>query len=568
LRHVSGTGAGFYNCAIQGFPATPEYESFGIKVYGNSQLTIDNNAVSSYTRDGIGVNGGASGNPDVIISNNEVTGSAVPLNAIYLGGGATGSISGNTVKDHTRSSPWAAVGIYINASNSIPVTGNTVENCFYGVHLVGSNSSTVSGNVLLHNINRHITLDNSNNCIVPSNTITGTTGGTEDTAICLMNNATGNTIGGDTAGEGNNISLATSDSWATPPLLYVIYLPGTVGAGNNTIQYNTIAGGKRGIQIDGGNSGTTTIANNIISNTPTGPNYPIWGIGVNGGSVNVNFNSLTNTVRPIEFWGAVNVAVDGNTINGAVYDAINLGSASGTKTITNNEIYNITNAYGVKVRNGNANVNIEGNEIYSSYSGILTESNCTGTLITSNNIHDNTYGSIFINNAVGTIATIEGNTISNNPRGVEVNPSGGTIIGRYNSFAPNTYGGLFLYSSGTVTFENNWWGANDGPNIDNSGSPGHGVPIITNSQTGLDYDPWLVLGISANPTSIIVGGASTSTITADLTMNSASAAAGGGPTGTQIIFTTDKGCFGITIITTATTNGIVNGQLSSSNSDA
>jgi len=484
FRDVSGTGAGLFSSKIQGFPAIPDYESYGVKVYGNSVLSIDNNAVSSYTRDGIGVKGGLLGNPSVVINNNTVTGSAVPLNAIYLGDGATGSITGNTVKNHTRSLPWAGAGIWVNNSNSVPVTGNTVEDTFYAIAIVGSTSSTVSGNTLKYNINRHILLDNSHNTLVSFNMITGTVGGTEDAAINLLNGSAGNTI------QGNTITLATSDSWVTPPILYGVWIGGGSPAGGNTIQSNTISGGRRGIQVDSGTTGTTTIANNAVSNTPTGPNYPIWGIGINGGSVNILSNTLTNTVRPVEFWGAASVNVDGNTINGAIYDGINLGSASGTKTIKNNKIYNIPGSYGIKVRGGNNDVVIEGNEIYNSYSGILTESNVSGTQITSNYIHDNTWGSVFINNAAGTIATIMDNTIKNNARGIEANPGGGTIVAHYNNLVDNTYGGLFLYSSGTFTFDNNWWGNPSGPNVGGSG-PGTGAAIVTNGNTALTYAPWV-----------------------------------------------------------------------------
>jgi parallel beta-helix repeat protein len=174
-----------------------------------------------------------------------------------------------------------------------------------------------------------------------------------------------------------------------------------------------------------------------------------------------------------------------------------LGSASGTKTIKNKKIYNIPGAYGIRVRVGNTNVVIDGNEIYNSYSGILTESNVSGTQITGNYIHDNTWGSVFINDAPGTIATITNNIIKNNPRGIEANPNGGTIVAHYNNLVNNTYGALFLYSSGTLTFDRNWWGAMDGPNVDGAG-PGHGSVIVTNGNTALTFTPWLLRQVN-NP---------------------------------------------------------------------
>ena len=59
------------------------------------------------------------------------------------------------------------------------------------------------------------------------------------------------------------------------------------------------------------------------------------------------------------------------------------------------------------------------------------------------------------------------------------------------------------------TFENNWFGCNAGPN-----NPGCGNVV----GSGVDFDPWIVLGISAAPSTIPPGGSTT--VTADMTHNS------------------------------------------------
>lgn len=334
FRDVDGTSAGLFSCTIKDF-ATTEYESWGVLVYGDANLTIYDNDVSGFTRDGIGAIGddGAGVDPDVIISDNTVTGSAIPLNGIYVGRGATGTISGNTVKDLTRSSPWAAVGILVYQSDGITVgSGNTVENCWDGIVLLRSDGSTVSGNTLTDNIAFHIGLDESDNNQISGNTITGTVAGTEDKAITLSNGATGNIIGGSTPADANDITLPTSGSG----LLYVIYIQSTVGAGSNTVQYNTVGGGTRFVQVDGGNSGTTTVADNTV----TGCSFS--GVYLNGGSATISGNTLTNTARPVEFWGAVNVTISQNIIDGSTFDGINCGSFTGSVTVSGNAIYNTT----------------------------------------------------------------------------------------------------------------------------------------------------------------------------------------------------------------------------------
>jgi hypothetical protein len=99
-----------------------------------------------------------------------------------------------------------------------------------------------------------------------------------------------------------------------------------------------------------------------------------------------------------------------------------------------------------------------------------------------------------------------------------------------------------------VDATNNWWGNNKGP-------------IAVSGNVG--YDPWLVIGISANPASIEANGTSTATVTADMTKNSEgkdTSDSGHISDGTQITFSTSKG----SIIGTKTFNGVATATLTSS----
>ena len=108
----------------------------------------------------------------------------------------------------------------------------------------------------------------------------------------------------------------------------------------------------------------------------------------------------------------------------------------------------------------------------------------------------------------GTAATATANTLLDNHFGFLVGLPGDTSVvdAKFNRIVGHTEG---LHSeSPSVTVENNWWGCNAGPStVDCDGVTGTA-----------DFDPWLVLGLSASPTTIAVDG--TSMLTADLTENS------------------------------------------------
>lgn len=451
VKDMGGSDAGLFSSTIHNFSAT-EYKAWGVAVYGDSLLTIDGDDISDYTRDGILVIGG-----NITISNNTITGSATPLNGINIQNVITGSVTGNTVTNNTRSAPWAAGGIVLWTSTGVTISNNNVNGNFYGIDLEdGSDGVTISGNTLTENIKRNITLNASDNCTVSGNTITGTIDGTEDVGIALVNTSTGNTIGGDTAESANNITLPMDGAGN----LYAIHVQGDVGAGSNTIKFNTITGAKRGIQVDGGNTGLTTISSNTISNNGVDnadPSHPKYGIGINGGNVTIADNTLTNTIRPIEFWGPINVAITGNTIDGATNDAINAGSASGTVDISGNTIYNVTadNLYAIHLRADIDGATIDDNEIYDSYIGIFVDTGSTGLQITNNNIHDTTWGAINLHEAV---STITGNTLTDNQRGIETDHS---ITAQNNSFLgdpADDYCQVCLYAGATYDISHNWWG--------------------------------------------------------------------------------------------------------------
>lgn len=201
--------------------------------------------------------------------------------------------------------------------------------------------------------------------------------------------------------------------------------------------------------------------------------------------------------------------------------------------------------------------------------GINLASSCWNVTISNNSItkantlEDNKGGIyLYAGDFTGRV-TVTGNTIINSFNGVAVQGSpditGKDIHVNFNSFTGNTNKGIYFVGTGNLDATNNWWGANNGPG---AVGPGSGDKATAN----VSYDPWLIIGISASPTSIVANGTSTSTITADMTRNSAGNPSGGYvPNDTEIIFTTDKGSVGSLTVNKTTTSGKATATLTSSN---
>jgi len=313
-----------------------------------------------------------------------------------------------------------------------------------------------------------------------------------------------------------------------------------VTVSNVTIQGFTIQGATdpsmAGIR-NGCTAGCTFRNNTIIGND--------FGIDVSmSNDITIATNEVyNNSAEGIRLEDCNNCVVDSNVVhdNDVIHAGIWLHRSSGVQ-ISNNEVYN--EAYGIWLGASDDNT------------------------ILNNNIHDNGDGIVITFGPISTSDNnkILGNSIVNNKAftsGIHLTEgASGTVINFNiivsNCSAPVLYGVFNGNASETVNAENNWWGANDGP----SASPGSGDKVSAN----VDYDPWLVIGISANPDVIVTGG-TTSTITADMTRNSAgqnTSAQGHIPDGTEIIFTTNTGSIGSTTATKTTTNGMATATLTPS----
>jgi hypothetical protein len=125
------------------------------------------------------------------------------------------------------------------------------------------------------------------------------------------------------------------------------------------------------------------------------------------------------------------------------------------------------------------------------------------------------------------------NNILNNFKGVLIQSNGLATLS-FNRIVGNTNFALDNETSNPINAENNWWGCNFGPGLGGAGCAGtaNGVMCttadspteggkngdITIGSCLVDFNPWLVLRLTAVPNTVIVGG--NSALTADLTFNS------------------------------------------------
>jgi predicted outer membrane repeat protein len=138
----------FRNCQASSMSNNSIYEmlyssgmpmTFGVLIYGNSNVLVDNNTVADFTRNGITANGDNGGLPDpqAMISNNRVIGEGIlpqgnwAQNGIQIGYGAGGSVIGNEIYDIAILDPsWAASAMVIyDAANGIVLRRNNIHDC-------------------------------------------------------------------------------------------------------------------------------------------------------------------------------------------------------------------------------------------------------------------------------------------------------------------------------------------------------------------------------------------------------------------------------------------------------
>jgi len=144
-------------------------QTFGILVYGDSDVHILTNTVSGFSRGGIGVLGdvvgwarGPAPDPVAHVEGNLVVGNGLEAgsgwwgeNGIQFGYGVTGSVIGNTVLNCRMNSPlWSSTGILIVGTDAVLVSGNVASGNDNGIAIMGLTAwggGPATGNTLSYN---------------------------------------------------------------------------------------------------------------------------------------------------------------------------------------------------------------------------------------------------------------------------------------------------------------------------------------------------------------------------------------------------------------------------------
>jgi hypothetical protein len=369
---------------------------------------------------------------------------------------------------------------------------------------------------------------------------------------------------------------ATAD--VTNPTIADIAASPLSGAGNtgNAIQI----GGPRGITTQ---VGTATITNDVITG------YQKTGILVRGGSSATIAGSTVSGVGPTPVVAQNGIQIDlgatativGNTISGNEYTGTS-GGGFGPDPTSNTQAFGILINSSPPVLPGGPII-VSNNTITDNDAGIFSSNPTAPTItISGNTVENNRFEDILLSQGIATVSnntitgsnigvaiipfagdttnsegTLISNNITNNGNGglsfpgagiLLLNPTGATTTAlltaaNFNRIVGNSVG-LNNTTAATVDAINNWWGSNAGPG-------GAGSDTVSGPVT---FNPWLVLQVTASPTSVDPGGVAS--VVASLTTNSSgmdTSALGHVPDGIPVSFAATLG--GISPTASATVSG-------------
>ena len=491
---------------LNGGHATIDGSSGGRIVTINSGLTVTFNNINFAHGVVTGTNsGGAILNPGILILNNCTFSSNTANDAGAISNSGTLTINNCTFTGNTATGTGNNNGGAISNSGTLKVVDSTFTNNVastsgnYGGAIYNTGSLNVAGSTFTGNSASYGgAIYSTSTLSVTGSTFSSNSATTYGGAIYSTStlSVTGSTFSSNSASYGG--AIYTTGGTSTAP----VNITGSAFTGNVASTYGGAVY----------NTGILTVANsNFTNNNAT---TTTTGAYAQGGAI---FSSNTITITGSTFTGnAANARTATYAGGGAISYGAGGSQPSGTMTITGSTFTNNSGNYGGVIWNyGTLNID---SSTFTGNKGV------EGGAI-------RTWGALTI-----TSSTFTGNTASTS--GDAISNYQGTTTAHFNRIVGNGDNDIDCVS-GSVNAENNWWGSNTGPT----------AARITGT---VDGNPWIILKISASPTSILVGG--TSTVTADLTWNSNNAQPTGGhvPDGTPITFSGTLG----TIPNASTVNGI------------
>ncbi len=215
-------------------------QTFGILVYGDSNVTVEDNEVRDFSRGGIGVTGdlGALPKPVATVTQNTVVGNGLEPytdwwaeNGIQMSYGAGGSITENSVTNCKVNNPyWVSTGILVvNAAQGVNILQNIVINCDTGITVTANASPSLD--------------------IVDGNNVSGCTWDAIRLGL-----------------DGPVDHVAVSNNIVSKSMFGI----GVWDTSGNTISHNTIKENDYGIDIDGNSNNNQVFHNDILDNTADG----------------------------------------------------------------------------------------------------------------------------------------------------------------------------------------------------------------------------------------------------------------------------------------------------------
>ena len=327
LKDSIGFGTGTSNIVIRnnwiglnaaGTAALPNDSGIYFSNSANNFTVGPNNVISGNKTNGVLIEASVTASqPSQQVRLNTITGNYIGTDAsgnaavpnqrgIQLTGGTfNNTISSNGIANNTLG------GIYFapdtSASPKSPtqntITGNTMKaNGAVGIALTpGSSSNTIgaagAGNIIEGHTSSGIEVQSGSNSIKANELRQNQVG-------ILINNAAGNTIGGSTLAEGNNLHNNT---------LHGVLVNGSSATGNRISHTITAANGGRGIALAGG--GNAPIANARVSVTPPASGFTLTGTVSSCAAPGCVLEIFTSDSPPVDegpaFLNSVNPAANG-----------------------------------------------------------------------------------------------------------------------------------------------------------------------------------------------------------------------------------------------------------------